>query len=191
MDIGQRNSSIAMARTQLTDVPEHAFPPGFGVRLYRAGDERHWVELHLAADKHTEVRPELFESQFGRDAQELSQRQAYLLDSAGRVVGTASAWRDDKYQRPELGRIHWVAIHPEYQGRGLAKPLMTYLCRRLRELGHRKAYLTTSTVRVPAIGLYLRFGFQPWIRDEEERAAWGELRGVLPDVGAPLEFSAL
>ena len=90
---------------------------------------------------------------------------------------------------------HWLRIHlaadpfneitPELfrkqfapdAGRGLAKPLMTSICRRLRELGHEHVYLSTSTARRAAIGLYLKFGFAPVIRSEEDGAAWRE---VLP-----------
>jgi GNAT superfamily N-acetyltransferase len=58
--------------------------------------------------------------------------------------------------------VHWVAIVPECQGIGLGKALMTLLCQRLRELGHDQAYLFTSSERVSAIRLYLRFGFELW-----------------------------
>ncbi len=57
-------------------------------------------------------------------------------------------------------RIHWVAIAPAYQGRGLAKPLVAAACLRLRALGHVWAYLTTSTSRLPAVSLYTKFGIR-------------------------------
>jgi ribosomal protein S18 acetylase RimI-like enzyme len=49
-----------------------------------------------------------------------------------------------------------VAIHPDYQGRGLGRELMTQL-RRLTE-GHRKVLLYAAAGKE---GFYRRLGFQP------------------------------
>jgi GNAT superfamily N-acetyltransferase len=75
--------------------------------------------------------------------------------------------------------VHWVAIVPEQQGRGLGKVLMTIVCHRLRELGHRRTYLTTSTARIPAINLYRHFDFVPLIRAPDDAAIWRELNRCL------------
>jgi ribosomal protein S18 acetylase RimI-like enzyme len=98
-----------------------------------------------------------------------------LLAPDGQAIGTATAWFKDNFEGRRFGRVHWVAIVPEYQGRGLAKPLMSTICRRLQELGHDCAYLTTSTARLPAINLYRRFGFEPLIRTPEEADIWKRL----------------
>ena len=105
----------------------------------------------------------------------LNQRQLYLLEESGQVIGTGTAWFNDNFQGQRFGRIHWVALLPERQGRGLAKPLMSALCRRLRELGHTRAYLSTSSARVPAIRLYRQFGFIPLAEGEQQAAAWRRL----------------
>ena len=110
---------------------------------------------------------------------DLRQRQCYLLAPTDEVVGTGTAWFNNNLEGARWGRVHWLAIIPEFQGRGLAKPLMTSICRRLGELGHEHVYLSTSTARPAAIGLYLKFGFAPLIRSEEDAAVWRE---VLPSV---------
>ncbi len=54
--------------------------------------------------------------------------------------------------------MHWVAIAADHQGQGLSKPLLSAVLRRLVELGHTKAYLTTSTERPVALALYRLLG---------------------------------
>ena len=119
--------------------------------------------------------PDLFEKQFGTDTQLLSERQCFLCDRRDNIIGTASAWLDN-HGGKSLGRIHWVAIIPQQQGNGLAKPLLTLICKRLKELGHSKTYLTTQSVRIPAINLYAKFGFAPVIGTDGDREIWEKLQ---------------
>jgi GNAT superfamily N-acetyltransferase len=168
---------VLMLRSNLENIPAFALPDGFSVRWYQPGDEAQWLRIDRLANPDDEAPPDLFPRCFGSDHLLLARRQCYLLDGRGEPIGTASAWFDDAFQGERIGRVHYVAVIPEYQGRGLSKPLMTVICRRLRELGHDRAYLATNTWRVRAINLYLRFGFVPVVRGAEEAAAW---RGLLP-----------
>jgi len=189
-----------MSRANLDNVPEFELPAGFTLRWYQPGDEAHWLRIHVAADRYSDITPELFRKQFGvtqdRGLQaasagegrsgmnfalhDLGERQCYLLAPAGEVVGTGTAWFNDDFQGCRWGRIHWMAIIPEFQGRGLAKPLMTSICRRMRELGHDRACLSTSTARHAAIGLYLKYGFEPLIRSAADEALWREILARRP-----------
>ena len=164
-----------MTRANLDNSPEFEPPSGFSLRWYQPDDEAHWLRIHLAADHLNEITPELFQRQFGSDEKLLRERQCYLSDPHGDVIGTGTAWFNNNFDGARWGRVHWVAIIPEFQGRGLGKALMTAICRRLPELGHQRAYLTTSTARVPAIKLYLKFGFEPLIRSVEDESLWREL----------------
>jgi GNAT superfamily N-acetyltransferase len=165
------NIPVVMIRETLEDVPQFTLPAPYAVRWYRPGDEETWLRVQRASDKYGTFPPDKFEHQFGRDEQALRERQCYLCDAEGHEIGTITAWFVE-YRGQRYGRIHWVAVVPEMQGRGLSKPLMTVACNRLRELGHDRAYLDTATVRVPAINLYLKFGFLPDIRGEDDLRAW-------------------
>lgn len=94
----------------------------------------------------------------------------------GTPIGTATAWFDNDHNGLPCGRLHWVAMVPKLQGQGLAKPLLTTVCQRLRELGHTRAYLTTSSERIPAINLYLGFGFAPEIKDLHDSELWDDIQ---------------
>jgi ribosomal protein S18 acetylase RimI-like enzyme len=145
---------VTMIRRSLDGIPQHPLPAGFSIRWWWPGDRETWVRIHDLAEKLVPATAEVYDKQFGGNTHELSRRQAFLLDSSGREIGTATAWFDGK-----LGRVHWVAIVPEFQGRGLSKPLLTIVCSRLRELGYAQVYLTTDARRAAALALYRSFGF--------------------------------
>lgn len=164
-----------MVRHNLDNIPHYDLPAGYMLRRYQPGDEAVWRQIQVAADQYNDITPELFLREFGVDIDRLAERQLYLGDPGGQLIGTATAWLDAYYQDPAYGRIHWVAIVPAWQGQGLAKPLMTAICRRLKGLGHQRAYLTTASVRIPAINLYLQFGFVPFISSPQDEQVWGDL----------------
>ena len=128
----------------LDDIPQYDLPEGYSFHWYEPGDEAAWTAIHLVADRYNDITPALFASQFGTDTALLHERQCYLQDAAGNLIGTTSAWFNDDYRGLPYGQIHWVAIVPEMQGKGLAKPLLSVVCERLKALGHERAYLETS-----------------------------------------------
>jgi GNAT superfamily N-acetyltransferase len=176
---------VLMWRKDLENIPGFSLPVGFSCRWYQQGDEVHWRRIDRSAHGETEATPDLFSRDFGSHRALLAQRQCYLLTEDCEPIGTATAWFDDHFQGARFGRVHYVAIVREYQRRGLSKPLMTAVCNRLRELGHDRAYLATSTAWPRAINLYLRFGFVPLLRNQEEGAAWNGL-GVIGETRAPV-----
>ncbi len=185
MNIIEQNAWIAMKRDDLDGFPRFPLPDGYAVRWYQPGDEEAWRAIHVVADQYNTFTPDVFAEQFGTDGERLAQRQCYLVDPSGAMVGTASGWHGDAEWGESCGRIHWVAIVPEHQGRGLAKPLMSIVCERLWDLGHRSAFLTSSTARLAAINLYLRFGFRPGVRNREDHDVWRQLQ---PQVKYPFDL---
>lgn len=151
-------NKVIMERDNLDGIPLFPLKEPYRIRTYEPGDEVHWYNIHMEADKFSNVTEELFSSQFGSDHHELSTRQLYLCDS-DKVIGTASAWHGKDYKDGSYGRIHWVAIRPSCQGLGLSKPLLSEALQTLVKLGHNKAYLDTSRLRPVAMRLYGLFGF--------------------------------
>ena len=172
---------VSMVREHLEDTPQFPVPSGFSVRWFQDGDEGIWRRIQSAAELYFEIALDLFAKEFGSDISMLSERMFFLFDSRQRPIGTATAWFDSNYDGLPHGRVHWVAIIPGMQGKGLSKPLMTIVCNRLRELGHERAYLGTATVRFQAIRLYSTFGFVPEIKDDQVRAIWNELGQKIRD----------
>jgi GNAT superfamily N-acetyltransferase len=172
MSVIEQNLWIHMIRSHLDDIPDFELPMDYRIRSYSKDDIKEWVRIQSAADRYNHIDQPLFYSEFSHDHQLIRDRQLYLIDRSHHAIGTATAWYDACYHGEEWGRIHWVAILPAFQGRGLAKPLMTAACQRLRRLGHSRAYLVTSTGRVEAICLYLLFGFTPDIRNNRDAAVW-------------------
>ncbi len=152
-------TKIIMELDSLATIPSFQLPPGFSIRPYIPGDEQYWFNIHRLADKYSQITESLFSEQFGNDQRVLHQRQFYIIHNDV-PVGTASAWFKPEFKGGSYGQVHWVAIMPEYQGRGLAKPLLATILNRLRELGYDKAMLNTDTRRLIAVALYEKFNFK-------------------------------
>ncbi len=172
---------VTMYRPTLDGLPQFPLPAGFALRWYQPGDRATWVRVQQAAEKLLPISDQLFDDQFSRNEAELARRQVFLCAPDGAAIGTATAWFHASYRGRPSGRIHWVAIVPAWQGRGLSRPLLTAVGNRLRDLGHDQAFLVTSSTRLPALSLYLEFGFQPEITEPSEQRVWGEIRRALAE----------
>ena len=176
----QEHVPVVMVREDLADLPSYPLPRGYVIRYYRAGEDHLWAEIEISVASFDSVDGALayFEREFGPGRDRMEARCLYLEDPNGRAVGTSTAWYNDAFNGRDYGRIHWVAVRPEYQGRGLAKPLMAASLRRIAEF-HDRAYLTTQTNSARAINLYLDFGFVPIETSGRCAAGWTWLASVL------------
>ena len=149
-------SHVQMALPSFDRWRVYPFPTGFSIRAYQSGDAANWRAIQERADPFNSFDDTTFAAWFGHDEDQLRLRQKFLLAPDGEVIGTATAWFDS----PEIGRVHWVAIVPQFQGRGLARPLLSHIGQTLQDLGHTRAVLTTSLERPVAVALYRKFGFE-------------------------------
>ena len=169
---------ISMFRPNLDNIPIYDLPDGYTMRSYQTGDIQHWLDFHIPLFDEGDITETLFWNEYGRDEAILAERQFYMMHGS-EVMGTISAWFGSDERGTHLGRIHWVVLGEDYRGKGLAKPLLSFACQRLKQLEHEQAYLLTHTDLIPAINLYLKFGFQPEINNESDKQAWDSVYKTL------------
>lgn len=172
-----KNIPITMIRPHLRDIPDVSLPPGYSIRPFKAGSEQLWKETAVQSGlfQSIEQAAARYEQEFAQVAAQLEDRCFFLLHGKEQVIGTAMAWYHPDYLGECYGRIHWVGIIPQFQGRGLAKPLLAAAMHRLAQ-NHDKAYLTSQTTSYKAICMYLDFGFVPWMQTDHSEEAWALLR---------------
>ena len=166
------NVNVWMINHDLSSAPNFSLPLGYNMRFYGESDLQTWVRIQQAAETFFVPTAETFAKYMPGDTAYLAERVMFLVDPSGADIGTITAWNDRTFTDHDTGQIHWVAIIPAAQGRGLAKPMLSAACNRLRERGYTQAVLETNTRRVAALNLYLQFGFEPYVCDEAERDAW-------------------
>ncbi len=188
------NILIDMLRADLQGFPDSPLPTGYSMRLYRPGDADLWVDIVDEADEFLTVTQETFDKEFGYDLPAMGDRCYFLVDSSGREIGTTTAWYAPNYKGDGVcyGRVHWVAIRPEAQGRGLCKPMLTVIMKRLAQ-SHDRGVLGTSSRRIPALKCYLDFGFVPDMTSDRAFEGWSQVCSVMkhPNLDVVPELRAL
>ena len=102
---------------------EIKLPEGYAIRTYQPGDEDAWAALMCAVGEQTdlaEAKAEFTRRYLADTA--LTDRIFFAVDANEAVVGTAIAWQDDP-RGPGLRVLHWLAVHPAHQGKGLGRAL--------------------------------------------------------------------
>ncbi len=170
---------VQMIRPHMRDIPPTPLPDGFSMRAMRPEEIGLWTDIQRDAEQFIEdIDDELFMDEFGDDLEAMRWRCFLLVDADGVALGTISAWYSRDFKGQDYGRIHWFAVRPAYQGRGLGRAALSHAMERLAEW-HERAWLATSTGRLAAIKLYLDFGFVPDLEPDGAREAWRDVASHL------------
>lgn len=170
--------TIVMHRPHLRTIPDAPLlPEGYTLRAFGASDD----EAGLAAVLTAAFQEPWDEARVRATLTQASDVKAvYVVTSQGQIVATASSrWIPDRF--PNTGVVHWVATHPDHEGRGLASALLVRVLNDFIARGYPQAALETQDFRLPAIRLYLRFGFMPvyTVNGEDHRDIWCDILTVL------------
>jgi len=155
------------------DLPLPDFPPpqGFSIRAMLPGEEEAWSYCCLGEFGIGEVSPRGFREKIG----DIPPSEVFYICAEGdRPVGTATAQLLDG--RPFL---HYIALHPDWRRRGLARPLICAVLRRHAALGRSGCYLTTDDPRLPAIHTYIKMGYLPVLWSDDAAGRWRDVMAKL------------
>jgi GNAT superfamily N-acetyltransferase len=130
--------------------------------MFKEGDEAAWAEIETSVLEFEDTNKALtyFQNKFLPYLSELQRRCIFIETEEGKKVATATAWWSYTGLRRDPW-LHWIAVNPAFQGKGLGKALVNHVVRLLLEIeGDRDAYLHTQTWSYKAVNIYRQAGFQ-------------------------------
>ena len=160
----------------LERIPSFPLPAGYRYRYFDTQkDAKLWANVVTKTKEfpYVDQAKKRFDEEFSPCLKETKKRMIFMETDYAEVVGTATAWFG-LWNGIVIGRLHWVEIIPEYQGKQLGRPLITEAMQTLKEY-HETAYLKTQGSSQAAIHLYRQLGWSPLIYDEQEKQVWESL----------------
>ncbi len=148
----------------LDSLPHIPLPEGYRFVFYQPGDRDAWIDIEKSAKEFTDYEQGLkaWNNYYAGNEKELVDRMVFIENAKGIKVATATAYYDiTNRDRSGSGWLHWVAVRREYQGKGLSKPLISYVLGVMKKLGYTHAKIPTQTTTWLACKIYLDFGFMP------------------------------
>jgi ribosomal protein S18 acetylase RimI-like enzyme len=164
-----------MLRKNMKKLPHYDFPDGFYAREIKSEtDAAEWTKIWCDLEPPGKIGDKLFHDEFGNDWNIISSTCFLIIAPDGSAAGTISAWMNNNFKRGKWGRIHWVSLRKKYQGKGLAKPMLS-MALNIISANYNRCYLVTQPHRIPAISLYLSFGFLPDMNSKKSRKLWSPI----------------
>lgn len=160
--------NVLMKRPAGIPILEYELPDGFSFHYFKPGDGISWADIEISVlEFDTQEKAIAKFSHYAAPEADTMLRTLFIRDDhTGKYIGTATIW----WEYSGLRRDPWVsyvAIMPEYQGRGLSNALISEILKRSVTIeGDRNIYLHTQTWSHRAIRLYQKFGF--YITDEPD-----------------------
>lgn len=175
-----KTTAITMTHDILKTSPVFTIQQGYSFSSFKEGDENAWAKIETACGEFKTEKDALnrFKIEFQNQIKLFEKRSLFLLNSKNEKIGTATAWYNNDFNNKQYGRIHWVAIHPDYQKKYLARPLISATIQKLLQY-HKTAYLKSQISSPIAIKLYLDFGFIPHIITKQDRENWKILTKII------------
>ena len=152
---------VLMHRKAGAAIPVVEPSEGYRVVHYKEGDEAAWARIETSVLEFSNEQEALrcFRERYMPYAEELLRRCLFIETEDGEKVATATSWWSYSGKRRDPW-LHWVAVDPAHQNKGLGKAVVSAALRLTAEIeGDRDYYLHTQTWSHKAIGIYENMGF--------------------------------
>ena len=173
----KKKRQLLMRRPNLDELPPIDVPEGYEVRTYQPGDDAVWADVinrSFGGDQRTAASAR----QAIMDRPQFAPDRLFFVTKDGVAAGTACAWYKDEFPSG-TGYLHMIGVVPEHQGHGLGRLLVNLVLDCFKRNGFREVVLNTDDFRVPAIKSYLRAGFEPVYRDDDDRERWAAIFKII------------
>jgi len=177
---------MLFAKFPVPEIPEPG--KGFRVRTFTEKDRPAYLELRRICGFNSE-----------NTAADLAAAQANMRDggfvlieesSTGKI--TASAMSRKGYYK-DYDNLSWVMTDPAFRGRSFGRIVCIAALRCSQKSGAAGMTLATDDFREPALRMYLKLGWRPWLYTDKDRMKqrWLDLRDKLEIEGAAefMDFS--
>jgi mycothiol synthase len=153
----------------LSTPPSRPVPDGYRLRTYLRGDEAQFYPLMTLAGWP------------GWDDAKLAPWFARIVpdgwffvvhEASDKIVAAAMGIHSHAPQHPFGGELGWVAGDPEHAGKGLGAVVVSAVTSRLIAGGYKNIHLYTEHWRFPALSIYFRLGYVPYLYNARQPERW-------------------
>lgn len=107
------------------------------------------------------------------------------------LVATCFASHHPDSRHPYAGNLGWLAVDPAHRGNNLGSVVVSSVMNRLQQAGYKRIYLETHEFRLPAIKIYLKLGWIPYIYRPEMYNQWESICSKLKYSFTPDEWERI
>lgn len=163
---------LILRNPDLSRLPPLKIPDGFSLHCHREGEEQNWEDLIEEA-----FGGRYSFDRFIRNGGGYRPEYVLYVEKDGRDIATATAVESSRF--PGEGWLRMVGTRPCARGQGAGRLVLTACLHSLLDRGYRSALLSTDDHRIPAVGLYLSLGFEPYFTDPGHPARWEKVMEIL------------
>lgn len=156
---------------------EYTLREGYTVRGMNFDEIEQWNDVSTALTGEPWSRDRFLQEMIFKPPFDLSPAHIYCAyDRDGKMMSTAAACVDAV---KHIADLHMVSARPECRGLGLGKAVCAECVKYFEDTGCVEAHLSTDDFRKPAIAIYLKLGYRPWLYEDDMPGRWNVIFGEM------------